>query len=216
MALRLSFLFAAILLYASVGFSMAPAPELTQPEFAKLANRELIIHSREIPECPWPEFTVFALIDVSPAEAAALFANYQDQKRYIPDLVKSDPVKKIAANETIVRFEMRLPWPLANSKYSTGNVLNRLDDNEYEIIWYLVESNCLTDSRGAVQFRPYGKKTILKYQSLIHPDSRLATVFASKAKNGITKTVQAIVTYLEEPKRKDPHKTQQLVDALLR
>jgi hypothetical protein len=195
---------------------MNPVPELTQPELTKLANKELIIRSREVSQCPWPEFTVFALIDVSPAEATALFSNYRDHKTYIPDLIKSDPVRKVASNETIVHFEMRLPWPFANSKYSTGNVVHRLDDNEYEVSWYLVESNCLADSRGIVQFRPYGKKTILKYQSLIHPDSKLASVFASRAKSGITKTVQAIVTYLEETKRKDPEKTQQLVESLLK
>ena len=215
MALKL-FLALALIVYASFGFAMTPSAELNQTELAKLINKELIIHSKEIPRCPWPEITVFTLIDVSPVEAAALFSNYQDHKTYIPDLIKSDPSRKLADNETIVDFEMRLPWPFANSKYSTGNILTRLDNNEYEVYWYLVESDSLIDSKGTVQFIPYGKMTLLKYQSFIHPGSKLASVLSSKVKGGITKTVQAIVTYIEETKKNNPEKMQKLISALLR
>ncbi len=213
MALRL-FLVFILVVYASFGFSMTPSAELDQSELAKLTNKELIIHSRGIPKCPWPEITVFTLIDVSPVDAAALFSNYQDQKEYIPDLIKSEPMRKIAENEVIVDFEMHLPWPLSNSKYSTGNVFSRLDDNEYEIAWYLVESDSLIDSKGAVRFIPYGKRTLLKYQSFIHPDSTFACLFSSKAQGGVAKTVQAVVTYIEGTKKKDPGKLQKLIDEL--
>jgi hypothetical protein len=202
-------------MYASLSFCMAPSAELTQAELQKLTNKQLIIHSKEIPKCPWPELTVFALIDVSPVEAAALFSDYQDHKTYIPNLVKSDPARKIADNETIVDFEMRLPWPLASSKYSTGNVFNRLENNEYEICWYLVQSDSLIDSKGIVQFIPYGKMTLLRYQSFIHPTSKLASILSSTVKNGMTRTVRAIVTYTEETKKKTPEKIQKLVSALL-
>jgi hypothetical protein len=215
MALKL-FLAFALLMYASLTFAVTPSVELTQTDLAKITNKELIIHSKEVPRCPWPEITVFALIDASPVEATALFSNYQDHKKYIPDMIKSDPTRKIGENEIIVDFEMHLPWPLANSKYSTGNVLNRLENNEYEICWYLVESDSLIDSKGTVQFIPYGKKTLLKYQSLIHPYSKLASVLSSKVKGGITKTVQAIVNYIEETKKKNPEKTQELINALLK
>jgi hypothetical protein len=213
MALRL-FLIFILTVFASLSFATTPSAELNQTEFTKLANKELIIHSKAISSCPWPEITVFGLIDVLPIEAVALFSNYQDQKKYIPDLVKSDPSRKIAENEMIVDFEMRLPWPLANSKYSTGNIFNRLDNDKYEICWYLVESDSLIDSKGIVQFIPYGKRTLLKYQALIHPDSKFASVFSSRAKGAVTKTVQAIVTYIEETKKKDPEKTQDLVNSL--
>ncbi len=215
MALK-SFLAATLILCASLGFAMSPSAELSQTELRTLASNKLVIHSKEVPKCPWPEITVFSLIDVSPVEAAALFANYQDQKTYIPDLVKSDPTRKLADNETIVDFEMRLPWPLTSSKYSTGNVFNRLENNQYEICWYLVQSDSLIDTKGTVQFIPYGTQTLLKYQSLIHPDSKLASVFSSKAKGAITKTVQAIVTYIEETKKKNPEKIQKLISALLK
>ncbi|MCX5815749.1 MAG: hypothetical protein NTX75_05835 [Proteobacteria bacterium] len=215
MALKLFFVFT-LILYASLSFSSTALAQPTQAELAKLVNKELIINSKKIPRCPWPEITVFTLIDVSPVEAAALFSNYQDHKTYIPDLIKSDPIKKIAENETIVDFEMLTPWPLANSKYCTGNVLKKLENNEYEISWYLVESDSLVDSKGMVHFIPYGKKTLLKYKSLIHPDSKLASIFSSKVKSGVTKTVQAIVAYIEETKKKNPEKIQKLINSLPR
>jgi len=90
MALK-SFLVFVLTLYASLSFSITSFPEHTQAELTKLMNKELIIHSKKIPGCPWPEITIFALIDVLPVEAAALFSNYQDQKHYIPDLLKSNP-----------------------------------------------------------------------------------------------------------------------------
>jgi carbon monoxide dehydrogenase subunit G len=213
MALRL-FLACAFLMCASFGFATTPPAELNQTELVKVANKELIIHSKEVAKCPWPELTVFALIDASPVEAAAVFSNYEDQKKYIPDLVKSDPARRVAQNETIVNFEMRLPWPLANSRYSTGNIFNRLENDKYEICWYLVESDSLIDSKGTVQFIPYGNKTLLKYQAFVHPGSRLASIFSSRAKATITKTVQAIVSYIEEVRKKNPEKTQDLVNSL--
>ena len=201
-------------MYASFSFAVTPPADLTETELAKLTNKQLILHSKEVSQCPWPEITVFALVDISPAEAAALFSNYQDQKTYIPNLIKSDPARKLADNETIVDFEMRLPWPLANSKYSTANVFNRLENNEYEFCWYLVQSDSLVDSKGAVQFIPYGKMTLLRYQSLIHPDSKLATILSSRLKGGVMRTVQAIVTYMEETKKKTPEKIQKYISAL--
>ena len=199
---------------ASFSFSMNPSAELNREELAKLTNRELIIHSKEVSNCPWPEITVFTLIDASPVEAAALFSNYEDRKKYIPDLIKSDPTRRIAENEIIVDFEMRLPWPLGSSKYSTGNVLISLENNEYQISWYLVESDRLIDTKGIVQFIPYGNKTLLKYQALIHPDSKFALFFGSRFKSSTAKTVQAIVTYIEETKKNNPEKTQNLVNSL--
>jgi hypothetical protein len=213
MALKLFFV-CAFVMCASFGFATTLPAELNQAEMAKVANRELIIHSKDVARCPWPELTVFALIDVSPVEAVALFSNYQDQKTYIPDLVRSDPARRIAENETIVNFEMRLPWPLANSRYSTGNVFNRLPNDKYEICWYLVESDSLIDSKGTVQFIPYANKTLLKYQAFVHPGSRLASIFSSRAKGAITKTVHAIVSYIEDTTKKNPDKTQDLVNSL--
>ena len=206
--------FFTLILYASLSFSITPPAGLTQTELVKLMNKELIIHSKEIPGRPWPEITIFALIDALPVEAAALFSDYQDQKTYIPDLIKSDPVKKISDNETIVDFEMHTPWPLANSKYSTGNVFKRLENNGYEISWYLVKSDSLIDSKGMVQFIPYEKKTLMKYKSLIYPDSRFASIFSSKAEGGMSKTVQAIVAYIQETKKKNPEKIQRLINSL--
>ncbi|MBA4417524.1 MAG: hypothetical protein C0392_06405 [Syntrophus sp. (in: bacteria)] len=208
------FLVVAFIMYASLSFSITPPAELTQAELAKLTNKELIIHSKEIPKRPWPEITIFALIDVLPVEATALFSHYEDQKTYIPDLTKSYLVKKISENEMIVDFEMRTPWPLSNSKYSTGNVFKRLEGNGYEISWYLVKSDSLIDSKGMVQFIPYEKKTLMKYRSLIYPDSKFASIFSSKAESGMSKTVQAIVTYIEESKKKNPEKIQKLINLL--
>ncbi len=132
----------------------------------------------------------------------------------VPESVH-EKLKRLAdIAEIIVDFEMHLPWPFANSKYSTGNILSRLENNEYEVRWYLVRSDSLIDSKGTVRFIPYGKKTLLKYQSFIHPSSKLASIFCSKAESGITKTVRAIVTYTEGIKKKNPEKMQKLVSAL--
>jgi len=79
------------------------------------------------------------------------------------------------------------PVAPSNCKYSTGNVFKMLENDGYEISWYLVKSDSLIDSKGMVQFIPQGKKTLLKYKSLIHPDSKLASMFFSKARSGMSK-----------------------------
>ena len=109
---------------------------------------------------------------------------------------------------------MHTPWPLTNSKYSTGNVFKKMENNGYEIKWYLVESDCLIDSKGMVQFIPYGKRTLMKYKSLIYPDSKFASIFSSKAESGMFKTAQSIVAYIEKTKMKDPEKIQKLINSL--
>jgi hypothetical protein len=206
----------ALVIYPSLSFSMNPSAELNDTEVAKLGHKELITHSKKLSGYPWPEITVFALIEATPLEAAALFSNYQDCTQYIPDMIKSVPSRRVADNEVIVDFEMRLPWPLTKSKYSTGNIFSRLGDNEYQVCWYLVESDSFIDTKGTVQFIPYGNKTLLRYQSLIYPESKMASFFSSRARSGVCKTVQAIVSYVEQTKGKDPEKTQKLSSALLR
>ncbi|HEY3275370.1 MAG TPA: hypothetical protein VGJ94_02025 [Syntrophorhabdaceae bacterium] len=197
-------------------YSLVFGADLSQADLDRLTKREFIVQSRDIPMHPWPEITIFGLIDATPLEAAALFSNYQDQKKYIPDLIKSEPRRKTAENEVIVDFEMQTPWPLSNSRYSTANVFKITACNEYEIRWRLVESDSLIDSKGTARFIPYGNKTLFIYKSLIHPNSRFASMFSSKAKAGLFKTVQAIVTYIEQTKKNDPEKIHKLIDSLPR
>ncbi len=155
----------------------------------------------------WPEVIIYDTIESTAEEAMAIFTDYPLQKTYVPRLIKADIVKIISPVEKHVDFEMDLPFPAANSKYVTGNVISR-DDNSYIISWYQVSSSSAKDSKGWARFIPSGNRTILIYKSFVVPKSVFAGLFKSKVVKEVKKTINALKNFVVEFKKKSPEKVE--------
>ena len=194
-------LLTSLLITAGFAFSATrDFEQLSSGEKEKLQQKEIVFEQSELPNHPWPQMTFYSLIDLPVREAIAIFSRYQDHKKFVPNLIKSVPIRKVSPQDTHVAFELQTPWPLPNSKYTTGNVLKKIGDNGYEVSWYLVNSNTVDESSGRAIFMDHNGKTLLIYQTLVVPQSIFASLVKETAKKDMLQTVRAISNYLEQTK----------------
>ncbi len=175
---------------------------------------ELVYRKRVIEGAPWPEITVFGIINAAALESAAVFYAYHEHKEFLPDLLSSVPVKYISPTDLHIKFEMKVPWPLRNSRYITGNRFGIYGNGGYRIEWYNVTSSSSKDTNGTVTFLPYDKRTMFIYRTFIHPKSKLAGLFKKRMLKEVLKSVRAIISRIESKKNNAPGNMSGYISAL--
>lgn len=202
-------LFATTLLLYPISVLLGSLDELNESEMQSIENGNLVIKEKHIESAPWPEITVWTVIETTSEKAVAIFSAYDKQSNYIPNVISSVPVKMVGPTDVHVAFQMYLPWPFKNSSYTTGNRLIRINDSTFAVEWYFVESDSTKDNRGTATF--YGikeGKTILEYKSFIIPQSIFAKLIKGKMVKGLTETVTAIRDHLNNTSRNDSSTSQ--------
>lgn len=160
---------------------------LDKADFDKLSASQAVVKTKQIEGLSWPELTIYLKFDASPLEAVAIFYGLDHQKDYIPNLVKSEVVKEETPTRVYVDYELKLPWPLANSKYLHGHELSfNKEASEYLVKWWMEKSTSAEKVEGSALFVPYKDATILVYNSVVVPKS----IFASFVESTMIKDVQ--------------------------
>jgi len=187
---------------------------LTTADYYSMEQGELIHTKKRIPGAPWPEITVFGIINASALESTAVFYAYHEHKEFLPDLLSSVPVRYISPTDLHIKFEMKVPWPLRNSRYITGNRFSMYGNGGYRIEWYNVESSSSRDTKGAVTFIPFEERTMFIYRTFIHPKSKLAGLFKKRMLNEVLKSVRAIISRIESVINNDKEKMPAYISAV--
>lgn len=167
--------------------------ELTSTEMDKLKNNDMIIHQRNITNSPWPEVTLYVLMDTTPLEAMGIFSALDYQKEYVPNILKSKPVKQISSTEVLTEYEMYVPFPLPNATYTHGSIVHQYDE-DYELTWYMLESSSTDEVKGSAYFTSVQGKTLFRYRSFIKPKS----IFGSLVKDFMLKDVKRSILAIRD------------------
>ncbi len=204
-------------------FSVFPLLSVSDENFAlsnsdqkMLDKGEFVLREKKIKGAPWPEITVLSKINATPLESMGVFYAYHEHKDFIPDLLISTPSRYISPYDLHIDFEMKIPWPLKNSRYTTGNKLGTYGDGGYRIDWYHVVSTSSKTTRGFVLFIPYEKVTMFIYRTFVLPKSKLAGIFKKKMIKEVRKSVIAIIARIESAKKNNRDKIPAYIDALKR
>ena len=171
--------------------------ELSPSERHQLMKGDLIIKTKDIKESTWPEVTLYGKIETNPLLALSVYAAYDYQKNYVPDVTKSDPIKHITPTDVHVSYERDLPWPLSSTKYTTGNVVSKLSEDAYSINWYLVHSDSIADTKGIAFFNRYKNFTIFKYKTFIIPKTVFAPLLKNNMLNDLKQSMTKIISHIE-------------------
>ena len=209
-----------ILLFAFSAFSLLSVSDenfaLSNSDQKLLDKGEFVLREKKIKGAPWPEVTVISRISATPAESMAVFYAYHEHKDFLPDLLTSTPSRYISPYDLHINFEMKIPWPMKNSRYTTGNKLRYYGEGGYRIDWYHVASTSSKTTRGFVIFIPYKNGTMFIYRTFVQPKSKLAGIFKKKMVKEVRKSVMAILTRIESVKSKNMDKIPAYIDALKR
>jgi hypothetical protein len=176
--------------------------ELTEAETKTLQEGKFVVKIQEIKGSAWPEITYYALIEASPLEAIGIFAAYDIQKDYVPNVIKSSVVKHITATDVHTEYELHVPFPLSNAHYTHGAKLFQYD-SDYELTWYMVKSTSTDEVRGSAYFTPSAGKTLFRYQSYIRPKSIFGGLVKKLMLKDVEKTISAIRSHIEKLKREN-------------
>lgn len=177
--------------------------ELSSDELARINAREFVVKKEEIKDSVWPEITYYALIEVSPLEAIALFAGYDIQKDYVPNVIKSHPVKHVSATDVHTEYELRIPFPLSNAHYTHGARVYRHGE-DYQTVWYMVKSSSAEEVKGSAYFASYNGKTLFRYRSYVKPKSIFGSFVKKMMFKDVEKTMTAIRAFIEKSKAENP------------
>lgn len=151
--------------------------------------------------------TIYAFIDATPEEAAAVFMDYEAQPSYIPSLRKARISHVIDAATVEVDYKLAVPW-LPDEEYTVRDRMS-LDSTGYRVDWHLVRATSTRGTVGHALFSPYVNGitrrpgTLLEYFSFVTPGSRLAGVaFVRRhATREVSETVRAVQRQVERDKQ---------------
>ncbi|MFP5387521.1 MAG: SRPBCC family protein [Bacteriovoracia bacterium] len=176
--------------------SLLASADLSPKDLSQLKAGKLIRKVEKLDGEIWPKVTVMAVIPHTPKDNMEVFDDFEAQKEYIPDMVSAKVLNKVEENAYDVAFEMKMPWPISNTKYVTRNIIKK-DGENYRIDWHLIKSNQMKDTKGSVIFEALDEnQTLLTYVNHITPDSELASMFKSRVPEDVEKTVKVIINHL--------------------
>lgn len=194
---------------------LAPAggsEELTALERHQVAQGDLVVKTQEVAGYPWPEVTVYRQVAASPEEVMAVYADFERQGDYLPNLVYSRIVKRLASNSFQVSYEYKVTGP--NERY-TVLVVVRHARTGWQATWDLVKARYARRLSGQMKVAAFEAGTLLEYTNRVDPGF-LGVHFGSPdtTVRQLRATVQALTTHVERLRVEQPEKLQAAVRAL--
>ena len=186
--------------------------DLTESEARRLAAHELVVKDGDAPGFPWPETTVYRRVRASPEEVMAVYVDFDNQSRYLPDLVECRTVRRLGPNRFHVYYEYEVPGP--NERYTVEVTIARTEAG-FWTTWELIEAPYARRLSGEVRAEPLGTESLVVYVNRVDPGV-LGAVLGSPASvsRRLQATVQALAARVERLKTDEPEALSGLVRKL--
>jgi hypothetical protein len=191
-----------LLLYCLPGLGMS-LQDLSKEEIELVKGGELLVKKKSIKNESWAELYVYSYIESTAIEAAAIFAAYDHQQDYVPKMLKSKVLDQPKPHQAIVEYELRLPWPLTNSKYTHKVSLSKLSKDHYKINWISLKSSDTDEMNGEASFINTKEGTLWLYRSFVKPSSFLAGLFERSMVKDVGFSLRAIRKHIQFIKTKN-------------
>jgi hypothetical protein len=194
---------------AVVAVAQSVTAVLTPAQLAAVDGGGRVVITRNRPESPWPAVTVFAYIDATPEEAAAVFTDYERHSTYIPSVKRSRISRVIDATTAEVEYTVGLPI-VRDEQYAVRDHVSSDSAGGFRVDWVLVRATSTKATDGYARFsrhinaRTGHNGTLVEYYNFVTPGSRLASLgfIRHRAVRQVEETVAAIVRQAEADRRR--------------
>ena len=188
-----------LLFWSSFIFALSPPPEVPEGELIK---KDFILKTLAKKKGQvWPEIEVWAFIQAPTLVSTAIFAAYDYQKEYIPNLIKSEVVNQPSPTEVHVSYELDLTWPIPNQRYTHGHHLSSPQKEHYRVSWFVLQSDSMKALNGFAYFRPYqlgGRQgTLMTYRSLAEPKASWTGILGRFMVKDVERSLRTTVKTIE-------------------
>lgn len=185
------------------------ADSLNSKELNQIKEGQQIMITEDVKDKPWPRVSVYQVVNASPEEVMAVFFDYNNACNFIPNVKKSEISKQINACSQEVTYSVDVPI-LPDEIYTMRNSLSSTPKG-YKIGWTLLDASTMKAADGNFEVEPLDGRSLVRYQNLVDPGSKLAGMLKGFACQQIQTTVSAISKEIEGQKSDQPAKLQKKV-----
>lgn len=197
----------------SPGIAASAVSERAEEEIGRRVERgEVVETSRPVPEFPWPEFTVTRRVASSPLALMAVYADFDRQADYMPGMVTSRIVRRLAPNAFEVFYEYEVAGP--NERYTVEVVVER-DGPGLRARWRMLSARYARRLAGEMAVRALGSDAVVVYTTRVDPGT-LGVAFGTP--DGVARrlraTLDALGARVEQLASREPATLAALVERL--
>lgn len=146
------------------------APSASEPPgdetWRRIQNGEVVHASRPVPDFPWPELTVYRGFAAPPATVMAVYADFERQADFMPGMVASRVVRRVAGNVFEVFYEYEVPGP--NERYTVEVVVER-EGTGFRARWRMLTARYARRLSGEIVVQALGRDAVVAYTTRVDP-----------------------------------------------
>lgn len=199
-------------LVAGSPFEAAGHERLSEAERRQLEQGVLIVQTREVQSYPWPEVRAYRRVLASPEEVMAVYADFESQAGYFPNLVESRIVRRLSPTSFHVSYEYEVAGP--NERYTVLAAVS-LTATGFRMTWDLVRARYMRRLSGHMNVERFGSAALIEYTNRVDPGFfgiRLGSPETTVRQ--LRQTVEALANHVEWLRVAQPAKLEALVRAL--
>lgn len=196
MSLRKLTPFVAVLGFASMAWAglIDEVPDNARDE---LAQGQVVVKSKTVPGAPWPQLSLYQVVDAPPKVLSDLFLDYPSAPSYTPGMIAAKVVADNPDGSKDVQYTVKVPV-LQKISYTVRNTYIR-KGKSFEVDWTLIQSPLAKAVDGSLRIEPYGNgQTLLCYTNLVVPITNLVAGLKNQALTEAKATVAAIKAEAEK------------------
>jgi len=138
----------------------------------ELAAGQVVVKSKNVAGAPWPQLSLYQVVNAPPAVLKALFNDYASAPSYTPNLISATVLTTNPDGSKDVQYTTKVPI-LGKISYTVRNTYIT-NGASYEVDWTLIKSPLAKSSDGSLRIEPYGQnQTLLSYTNLCVPITSL-------------------------------------------
>jgi hypothetical protein len=157
----------------------------------ELAQEQVVVKRKTVRGAPWPELSLYQVVNAPPQVVADLFTDYAAAPTYTPGMLAAKVTATNPDGSKDVEYTVKVPilqkitYTVRNSYRKTGKA--------FQVDWTLLQSPLAKSSDGSLRIEPYGKnQTLLCYTNLVVPVTNLVVGLKNQALTEAKATVRAI------------------------
>ena len=163
----------------------------------ELAAGQVVVKSKNVQGAPWPQLSLYQVVDAPPDVLKDLFLDYDAAPSYTPGMLAAKVVATNPDGSKDVQYTVKVPV-LQKISYTVRNTYTQ-KGKSFTVAWTLLQSPLAKSVDGSLRIEPYGtNQTLLCYTNLVVPITNLVAGLKNQALTEAKATVRAIKAEAEK------------------
>jgi hypothetical protein len=165
--------------------------KVSADEQKELAAGQVVVESTKVQGAPWPQLSLYQVVDAPPKVMADLLNDYSSAPSYTPNMISAKLIGTNGDGSKDIEYTAKMPV-FGTMTYSVRNTYVR-KGKDFTVSWTLLKSPFAKKSDGSIKIEPYGNnQTIMCYTNLVVPITSMIPGIQGQALSEAKSTVAAI------------------------